>query len=44
MKTPVSSNILVPLAITALVVVFMYMFVPPAPTKKEPYCSSCMMK
>ena len=43
MKTPVtSSSVLVPLAIAALIVFCLYRKVPSA--KKEPYCSSCMMK
>lgn len=36
-----SSNMLLPLAILTLVIVFSYKYVPP---KKEKYCGSCMMK
>lgn len=34
-------NIQLPLAIVALLLVFVYVSAPP---KKEPYCASCMMK
>ena len=36
-------NSLLPLALIALVLVYMYKYVPAKP-KKEAYCSSCMMK
>ena len=41
MKT--TSQMLLPLAVVALLVVFACKFTPPKP-KKEGYCSSCMMK
>lgn len=37
-------KLLLPIAVAALLIVFLCTYVPPSEPKKEGYCSSCMMK